>query len=366
MGFDMGKTRRLRRTGGVVTRERGKIFVVGGATIVCVYVCFRLAQPFIPALVFSVTAAVITQPLVNWVAPYIVSKSLRAAAGVAIVTAVILAPIVAMVYFVSIQIAQGVQNWQSYLTRWQQFVDRQPRMAAAWDRISTNLNVSGAVEQFAGTVNQAAMSLATASGYSVFQALVTLYLLFFIYRDGDYLLKSAKQISPLTSRETNRLLSRLHDTIYATVLGVVMVSIIQGALGGIIFALLGIPGAVLWATVMALFAMVPNLGAFVVWGPAALLLFLDGQWGKGTVLTLYGLTAIALIDNLLYPMLVGNRLRQHTIVAFISILGGIFLFGAAGIVLGPVIVTLTFFLLELWRRRTEDGRAAETATLEAR
>jgi predicted PurR-regulated permease PerM len=111
---------------------------------------------------------------------------------------------------------------------------------------------------------------------------------------------------------------------------------------------------------MALFAMIPNLGTFVVWGPAALLLYADGHWGKALILVVWGLTAIALIDNLLYPVLVGNRLRAHTVVAFISILGGIAVFGASGIVLGPLVVSLTVFLLELWRRRTEGGRAAET------
>ena len=86
-----------------------------------------------------------------------------------------------------------------------------------------------------------------------------LYVLFFIYRDRDQFLAAVKKLSPLTTGETNRLLKRLGDTIHATVFGVVTVAIIQGTLGGIIFSLLGIPGAVLWATVMALFAMIPNL-----------------------------------------------------------------------------------------------------------
>ena len=204
------------------------------------------------------------------------------------------------------------------------------------------------------------MAVATGSVYSIFQALVMLYVLFFIYRDRDQILAAVKKLSPLTTGETNRLLKRLGDTIHATVFGVITVAIIQGTLGGIIFWLLGIPGAVLWATVMALFAMIPNLGTFVVWGPAALFLYLDGHWGKALILVVWGLTAIALIDNLLYPVLVGNRLRAHTVIAFISILGGIAVFGASGIVLGPLVVSLTVFLLELWRRRTEGGRAAET------
>ena len=343
----MTKTSTRSRPGGMLTRNRSKFIVISGATIACLFLCFRLAQPFIPALVFSITVAVITQPLMRWLERYIKSASMRAAAGEAIVTIAILVPIVTTVYFVALQIAQAVRNWQVYLTSWQELVEREPKLALAWGRISQNLNVTGAIEQFAGTVNAAAMAVATSSISSLFQSLIMLYLLFFIYRDRDQFLTALRKLSPLTTSETDRLLKRLGDTIHATVFGVVMVAIIQGALGGAIFWLLGIPGAVLWATVMAVFAMIPNLGTFVVWGPAAAFLFIDGHLGKALILVAWGLTAIALIDNLLYPFLVGTRLRQHTVIAFLAILGGIAIFGAPGIILGPVVVSMTVFLLEI-------------------
>jgi predicted PurR-regulated permease PerM len=346
----------------MLTRGRSKLIVVSAATIACLFLCFLLAQPFIPALVFSITVAVVTQPLMRWLGRYIKSASMRAAAGEAIVTIAILVPIVATVYFVALQIAQGVQNWQIYLTSWQNLVEREPKLALAWEQISQNLNVTGAMEQFAGAVNTAAMAVATGSVSSLFQALIMLYLLFFIYRDREQFLAALKKLSPLSTSETDRLLKRLGDTIHATVFGVVLVAIIQGLLGGAIFWLLGIPGAILWATVMALFAMIPNLGTFVVWGPAAMFLLIDGHWGKALILVAWGLTAIALIDNLLYPYLVGTRLRQHTVIAFLSILGGVAVFGAPGIILGPVVASLTVFLLEIWRRRTAGGRAAEAVT----
>jgi len=239
------------------------------------------------------------------------------------------------------------------LEKWQQFVEREAWLAPYWTSVAGSVNISNAVEQLAGAVNAAALAVATASATSVFQTLVMLYLLFFLYRDRDRFLRAVKKLSPVTTPETNQLLQRLGDTVRGTVFGVIAVALLQGALGGFIFWLLDIPGAVLWATAMALLAMVPNLGTFVVWAPAALLLFLDGQWGKATILLAWGLTAIALIDNFLYPYLVGNRLREHTAIVFLAILGGVTLFGPTGIILGPVVVNFTIFLLELWRRRTE-------------
>jgi len=342
-----------------LTRDRHKVIVVYAVTLVCVYLCYRLAQPFIPALVFAITVAVVTQPLMRWLERRIASPSLRAAIGVAIVTVAILAPLGTTIYLLAQQIAHAVQAWQQYLNSWQQLVDREAWLASAWNRLSQNLDITAAIERFAAAVNTAAMAVATGSIHSLFQALIMLYVLFFLYRDRDRFLKVIKRLSPLSTRETNRLLKRLGDTVHSTVFGVVAVAVIQGALGGVIFGLLGIPGAVLWASVMALLALIPNLGTFVIWGPASLLLLTDGHWGKALILVLWGLTAIALIDNLLYPFLVGNRMRTHTLIVFLAILGGIAVFGPTGVILGPVVVNLTIFLLELWRRRTERAPGQE-------
>lgn len=95
--------------------------------------------------------------------------------------------------------------------------------------------------------------------------------------------------------------------------------------------------------------MVPVLGAFIVWVPAALFLALDGEFGKAVILTLWGTIMIGGVDNLIYPILVKNRMRLHTVPAFIAIVGGLLLFGASGLLLGPLVLTITMFFLEIWR-----------------
>jgi predicted PurR-regulated permease PerM len=114
---------------------------------------------------------------------------------------------------------------------------------------------------------------------------------------------------------------------------------------------LGLPAPLLWGLVMAILAVVPVLGAFIVWVPAALFLVVEGSWGKALILTIWGVVVVGGIDNLLLPYLVGNRLKLHTILAFISVVGGLILFGASGLILGPVVLTITQVLLEIWRDR---------------
>ena len=111
------------------------------------------------------------------------------------------------------------------------------------------------------------------------------------------------------------------------------------------------PEPLLWGVVMGILAVVPVLGAFIIWIPVALFLALEGNAGKALILTIWGAIVVGGIDNLLYPMLVGRRMKMHSIVAFISIVGGLMVLGPSGLILGPVMFTVTRVLLEIWSRR---------------
>jgi len=104
--------------------------------------------------------------------------------------------------------------------------------------------------------------------------------------------------------------------------------------------------------VMGVLAVVPVLGAFIVWIPAALFLALAGSWGKALILALWGGVVVGGIDNVIYPILVGNRIKLHTIPTFMAIVGGLIVFGPSGLILGPVALTVTVLLLEIWQSRT--------------
>jgi predicted PurR-regulated permease PerM len=120
---------------------------------------------------------------------------------------------------------------------------------------------------------------------------------------------------------------------------------------------LGLPAPFLWGLMMSLLAIVPMLGASIIWAPAALFLALEGNIGSALMLTVWGLLIISTIDNLLRPIVVGNRLKLHTVLAFLSVVGGLLLFGTAGLILGPVTLTITIGLLESWFNRNLDEAA---------
>jgi predicted PurR-regulated permease PerM len=189
--------------------------------------------------------------------------------------------------------------------------------------------------------------------------LLTFYVVFFFLRDHREALHQVRLLSPLTHSETSHLFERVSDVIHAVILGNVITSAIQGTLGGLIFWLLGLPNPMFWGIVMAFLAMIPVLGTFVIWLPAAAYLALGGDWGKAAILVAWGTVVIGGIDNFLYPILAGERLRLHTVPMFISIVGGLALFGASGLILGPLVIVVTLELLQIWRKRAHATEARE-------
>ena len=147
--------------------------------------------------------------------------------------------------------------------------------------------------------------------------------------------------------------------IYATVYGTLTVSAVQGCLGGLMFWWLGVPAPILWGVVMAVLSLFPMAGSFLVWFPTATWFALQGDWTRATILVAWGATVIGLVDNLLYPLLVGREMRLHTLLVFFAIVGGVLAIGASGLILGPVLLAVTTTLLGVWRARTVAGRPAE-------
>jgi predicted PurR-regulated permease PerM len=335
-------------------RHNGKQLVLVGITVGLLVSSLLLVWPFLSALTWAVTVAVVTHRLWIWLQKRVAKRGVAAAVAVLAVALTVLLPIILLVYLAAAEIVATVQTWQKepLSTQLSEKLAGYPRLNDFWQSVSGSIDVVAVVQQVGQRVQAIGTTIFSGIAYTVFQAALMLFVLFYLYRDEDQAIQSVRRYSPLTEQETSRLLIRVSDTIHATIYGSVVVAVVQGSLGCLIFWILGLPGAAVWGLAMGLLAMVPYLGTFVVWVPAAIILAVSGQWTQAAILVGWGVLVIGLIDNLLYPTLVGNRLRQHTVVSFVAIIGGLTMFGASGIVLGPVLVTTTFTLLELWRERS--------------
>ena len=319
-----------------------------------IFLCYRLALPFLPALAWALALAVLLVSLQRWLEQKLKRNGLAAALCVLAAALILLVPGAFVVQRLAIETAKGVQLIQANVEsgEWRHVLERWPRLTTAAEAIETQLDLPGSLRTFAAWLSASAGAVLKGSVYQVIGFCLTLYLLFFFLRDRAAALHAINALSPLSAARMAELYERLRNTIFANLYGTVAVSAVQGILGGVMFGVLGISAPLLWGLIMAILAIVPVLGAFVVWLPAAAYLALAGSWIKAIILAAWGLAVVGTVDNLLRPILVGRRLKLHTVLAFISVVGGILVFGPAGLVLGPVILTTTTFLLETWSDRT--------------
>ncbi|MBD9389229.1 AI-2E family transporter [Agrobacterium sp. AGB01] len=189
---------------------------------------------------------------------------------------------------------------------------------------------------------------------------IMLYLMYFLFRDGAELARTIQQAIPLSDDYTRQFVDKFAAVVRATVKGNVIIAIIQGTIGGIAFLSLGIEAPLLWGVVMTFLSMLPAVGAALVWGPAAIWLFLTGAWLKGLTMVLIGVLVIGLIDNLLRPLLVGKSTRLPDYIVLVSTVGGISLFGINGFVIGPLIAALFMSAWSLFGRQ-QNAKKAEAA-----
>lgn len=167
-----------------------------------------------------------------------------------------------------------------------------------------------------------------------------LYLAFFLLRDGDYLMELLIRALPLGDARERLLFAKFGEVTRATIKGNLVIALIQGSLGGMIFWALGIPGALLWGVVMAMMSLIPAIGPAIVWGPVAIYLFASGETMKALILAGFGMGVIGLVDNILRPILVGRDTQMPDYIVLLSTLGGLGLFGINGFVIGPLVAAL--------------------------
>lgn len=183
----------------------------------------------------------------------------------------------------------------------------------------------------------------------IVQFFVMLYILFFFLKDGEILVEKMVEILPLGDKQEWKLIHRFANVARATVRGSLVVAIVQGALGGILFWAVGIPGAVIWAVIMTILSLLP-VGSGIIWVPASIILIFQGDFLRGFIVLAVGALVIGLVDNILRPILVGRGAKMPDYLILLSTLGGLTWFGLSGFVIGPVIAA---FFITCWQMLSE-------------
>ena len=319
-------------------------------TGLAIYICFLMAMPFLPAMVWALALTVLFTPLQIWLETKIKHPTLAAIAAVLIISSIVIVPALFVGQQLALQAVSGAQLIETKVEsgEWRHLLNSHPRLAPIVELVEQHINLPDTVKSFTVWVRNSAGAVIKGSLYQIIGFVITIYLLFFFLRDREVITQTLCNLLPLTASQATDLVKLIADTIHATVYGVLAVALVQGTLGGLMFWWLGLPAPLLWGLMMSFLAVIPMLGTSIIWLPAALYLALQGHWQQSIILVLWGMLVVGTIDNLLRPMLVGSRLNLHTLLAFLSVVGGIILFGSSGLILGPVVLAITLFLISIW------------------
>lgn len=335
---------------------------------------FKIVQPFLGPLLWAIFIAFLLYPLHVRLTTRLRGKRQWSAALLTVLTfIVIIGPLTALSAAFAAQVGDLLQLVQDKVggqsmgnvlnlanVPWVQD-------ALGWLNRMFNIDLAQIRTWFAQGSREALQSLASLGGRAFIGAVGTVvgfvlmeFMLFFFVRDGEEMITTLRELIPMAESYKAKLFDHLAAVTRAMVYGTGLTALIQGALVGISFLIVSLPSPVVFAVVAALVGLLPFGGTALVWGPAALLLAVQGRWGAAIFMLIWGTVLVSLVDNVVRPMLVSGRANVGTLTVFIGVLGGLAAFGAIGLFLGPVILALIIalirFMLEI--RRAEKTAAA--------
>jgi predicted PurR-regulated permease PerM len=322
------------------------------------YLFYRLMVPFFTPIAWAAILVIVFRPLYSWLRRKIKSPNLASLIACAIIFLIIIGPTMYLLASLVNEAADAVQHintaYQSGELKGLLSLDI-PFVNVIKDKLKSypqlaDVDFESIIKDAITTITKAIGSQATTVIANItknlFYFFLMLFTMFFFFRDGDTLIAFMKRLTPLKSDQVTLVYSHLRQVIEGMMYGGVVIALIQGVLGGVLFAIMGIPSAVLWGSLMALLAFIPILGPFLVYIPAGVILILGGSYIKGILLILIGTVVISQIDNFLRPLLFSGKTQTHTLMLFFSIMGGIAMFSLLGIVLGPFIAAVFLSLLK--------------------
>ena len=332
------------------------------------YLTFQILRPFITSIMWGIVLSIVFYPVYNYVGRYQKWKSLNAFIVLVIITAIIIGPFSYFSYLLISELKVITRHLDTGKMALLQDVMSYPAVHYSLDWLSTIFHLPYSEADIEKTLTDNALLMGKdligkipsglGSVVIVFINFIFMtFAIFFMLKDGAAFLRKSRDYMPFSEQQKERLDSQIRDIVISTIYGGVLVAVLEGIIGGIVYYALGLKSPVLWGAATAIASFIPLVGSFAVWGGIALYLFVQVSVMKGVILVLIGIFGISVIDYLLRPVLIGSRIRMPVIITFFSVLGGIKFFGLLGLVMGPLVVALFVSVMDIFRNIEADRNA---------
>jgi len=349
--------------------RRTTLWFLGTALLIAVGLAIVITRPFLNPIAFAIILAVVFHPVHQRVLLW--TKQRRDLAALLSTLALLFLFCVPVLLLATVATNEAI-NAAQYLTRksaeeggFTRFLTLMAesglRFIGRWIDVS-KFDIRGAitshVQQAGVWVLGSGAAILTGFARMVVNAVITLIIVFFFFRDGRDWVRAMVNATPLAPSQAQELISNISDTIVANVYGILSVGAAQGILTGIALAIVGIPSPLLLGLGAGFASIVPVVGAGLVWGPAGIYLIFTGAVWKGIFVLLWGSVVISTADNIIRPWVVSGRVELHPLILLFFILGGVEAFGFLGLFLGPVVASILAVLFRMFRAdliREEDS-----------
>lgn len=329
-------------------------------TAVFFYLFFQIMVPFFVPICWAAVFAVVFFPLYEKLLTRIKSRKLTSLTVCFLIIVLIIGPLAYLFTALVNEAADAVakvnamyksgqlDDLLSINLPWMEPLKE--KLSQYYDLSQVNLETiaKNSVDEISGAIlNQTSWLIANGTK-AIFYFALMIFTMYYFFTDGEKIIDSMKRLMPLPSEQVASTFGQLREVIQATMYGGLVVALAQGLIGGILFAAVGIPSALFWGAIMAFLSIIPFVGAFIIYVPAGIILIIGGSFVKGLVVIAVGILLISQIDNVVRPYLISGRTSLHPLLLFFTIMGGIFVFGLLGIVLGPIIAAVFITLLRMF------------------
>lgn len=317
--------------------------------------------PFLTPLILAVSLSVIFRPVYHFFLWFLTRGKEKSTLASLLTVAVVVLLVLVPSFFIVGKIYTEIQEMYFYLTE----ESSRSVVIETLNQVSTyasnmlfniypavnfdTLNITDYMQQGVEWAFSHVDTLFTGLGRVMVGIFITFFALFYFLRDGRHFKKQIIALSPLMDKDDEHIFRKLEQAVYSIVGGSLIVSVVQGILTGIGFALFQVPQPAVWGSVAAVAALVPGVGTALVIVPGILYLFFTGHTLLAVGLLVWGLLAVGLVDNFLGPVIMNRGIKIHPFIILLSVLGGIAFFGAIGFILGPLILAFLFALLEIYK-----------------
>ncbi|MEW6277468.1 MAG: AI-2E family transporter [Candidatus Eremiobacterota bacterium] len=322
---------------------------------------YRLVTPFLAPLAWAAVLAIFFHPVYRRLRRRLGKPDVAAFLSTALVTVALIVPALAVLPALVGEASSMVATLpaSSVVVKLRGALEAlQARLPALLPGLFSPAMLEQALSESTGwlrsTLAQESARLAGNLAKFFFDLGVTIFALFYFFRDGQYLVSLLSHISLIGEERRDRLMREVTEMVQVTVSTTFIVASVQGMLGGLVFWVLGMPSPVLWGVVMGMVSLVPFIGPWLVWGPAGIFLVMDGDYVRGLAMLVLGFLVVSGADNVLRPLLIAGRSQFNLLVVFISVVGGLNAFGLVGVVLGPVLVAAATGFLRALRAEEPD------------